>query len=181
MLRRIPRASRSPGAPSSPSQFRDLSQIAAGGEGGPAAKARPARHCHRAELYRHQRGVWQRPINIRIQAVRENIESNVVGPETITPADIFPPAVPSGLTASVGMGAVELAWNRNTEAYFQGISRFALGRRRPVCRGRARDWKGPSTPITQCKSGKHYRYQIVAVGQNGRSSAPCEPVEITAQ
>ena len=54
-----------------------------------------------------------------VQAVRDNVESDVVGPETITPIDIFPPAVPAGLTASAGLGAVELAWNRNTESDFK--------------------------------------------------------------
>ena len=54
-----------------------------------------------------------------IQAIRDNIESNVVGPKSITPLDTFTPAVPSALTASVGIGAVELAWSRNIEPNFK--------------------------------------------------------------
>ncbi|HEX5228308.1 MAG TPA: hypothetical protein VFW44_11385, partial [Bryobacteraceae bacterium] len=43
-----------------------------------------------------------------IQAVRESIESDIVGPQTITPVDKFPPAVPTGLTVSAGIGTLEL-------------------------------------------------------------------------
>jgi hypothetical protein len=114
-----------------------------------------------------------------IQAVRDNIESNVVGPEAITPVDKFPPAVPSGLTASIGIGAVELAWNRNTEADFKEyrVSRSEEGG--PFIEI-ARGLDAPIYSDHAAQSGKHYRYQVLAVGQNGFASAPCAPAEITA-
>jgi hypothetical protein len=114
-----------------------------------------------------------------IQAVRDNVESNIVGPENITPIDKFPPAVPSGLTASVGIGAVELAWTRNTESDFKEyhvlrseeggpFAEIAHGLDAPVYSDRA------------MQSGKHYRYEVLAMDQKGLSSPPSEPVEITA-
>jgi hypothetical protein len=49
-----------------------------------------------------------------VQGTRGTEESDVAGPASITPVDTFAPEVPSGLTASVGLGSVELAWTRNT-------------------------------------------------------------------
>ena len=114
-----------------------------------------------------------------IQAVRDNVESNVVGPETITPVDIFPPAVPSGLTASIGIGAVELAWNRNTEADFKEYRVLRSEEGGPFVEI-ARGLDAPVYSDHAIQSGKHYRYEVLAVAQNDRPSAPCAPVEITA-
>jgi hypothetical protein len=114
-----------------------------------------------------------------IQAVRENIESNIVGPESITPANTFAPAVPSGLTASVGIGAIELAWARNTDSDFKEYRVLRSEEGGPF----AEIAQSLDTPVYSdhaIQSGKRYRYEVLAVGQNGRPSAPCEPVEITA-
>jgi hypothetical protein len=114
-----------------------------------------------------------------IQAIRDNIESNVVGPETITPIDTFPPAVPSGLTASIGIGAVELAWTRNTESDFKEYRVLRSEEGGPF----VEIVRGLDAPIYSdhaVQSGKHYRYQVLAVDEGGRASAPCEPVEIIA-
>ena len=114
-----------------------------------------------------------------IQAVRDKLESNLVGPRTITPMDIFPPAVPSGLTASVGIGAVELAWNRNTESDFKEYRVLRSEEGGPF----VEIARGLDTPIYSdraIQSGKHYRYQVLAADQKGLPSAPSAPVEITA-
>ena len=114
-----------------------------------------------------------------IQAVRDKLESNVVGPESITPVNVFPPAVPSGLTASIGIGAVELAWNRNTESSFKEyrVSRSEEGG--PFAEI-ARGLDAPVYSDHNIQTGKRYRYQVVAVDQDGHPSAPCAPVEIIA-
>jgi hypothetical protein len=54
-----------------------------------------------------------------VQGIHDKTESEVVESNTVTPKDIFPPKVPTGLTASVGIGAIELAWTRNTESDFK--------------------------------------------------------------
>ena len=114
-----------------------------------------------------------------IQALRDNIESNVVGPETITPVDTFPPAVPSGLTASVGIAAVELAWNRNTESDFKEYRVLRSEEGGPFAEI-ARGLDAPIYSDHSIQSGKHYRYEVSAVDEGGHASAPCAPVETTA-
>jgi hypothetical protein len=163
----------------SPSQFRVLRKLLPEGKEDPQQK--PALLATATEPnYIDISAVFGKTYQYSIQAVRENIESNVVGPETFTPADIFPPAVPSGLTASVGLGTVDLAWNRNTESTFKDYRVLRSEEGGPFIEV-AKDLEGPVYSDHTAKSGKHYRYQIVAVGQNGRSSAPGEPVEIIAQ
>jgi hypothetical protein len=113
-----------------------------------------------------------------VEAVHDQAVSDVAGPFSITPKDIFPPAVPTGLTASAGVGAVELAWERNTEPDFKEyrVSRaegdgafvqIADGLDTPLYSDRA------------VEAGKRYRYQIVAVDQLGNASQPSSPVEAT--
>jgi hypothetical protein len=114
-----------------------------------------------------------------IQAVRDKIESNVLGPKSITPIDIFPPDIPSGLTASVGIGAVELAWNRNTESDFKEYRVLRSEEGGPFVEI-ARGLDAPAYSDRAIQSGKHYRYEIVSVDQDGHVSAPCTPAEMTA-
>lgn len=114
-----------------------------------------------------------------IQAVRGGAESNIVGPETITPANTFPPSVPSGLTASIGVGTIELAWNPNTEPNFKEFRVLRSMDGGPF----AEIAHGLDTPVYSdhmIQSGMHYRYEVEAAGQNGHVSAPSAPVEITA-
>jgi hypothetical protein len=114
-----------------------------------------------------------------IQAVRDNVESNIIGPENITPSNVFPPAVPSGLTASVGIGAVELAWNRNTEPDFKEYRVLRSEEGGPFVEI-AHGLEAPIYSDHVIQSGKHYRYEVLAVPQNDRASAPSTPVETTA-
>jgi hypothetical protein len=114
-----------------------------------------------------------------IQAVRNTIESNVVGPESITRPDIFPPAVPTGLTLSAGIGSVELAWNRNTETEFKEYRVLRSEEGSPFAE-LARGLDAPVYSDHNVQSGKRYRYEVLAVGQNGHASEPCAPVEIAA-
>jgi hypothetical protein len=114
-----------------------------------------------------------------LEAVRDNIESNVLAPQTITPIDIFPPAVPSGLTASIGIGAVELAWNRNTESDFKEYRVLRSEEGGPF----AEIVRGLDAPIYSdhaIQTGKHYRYEVLSVDQDGHASAPSAPMEIIA-
>jgi len=114
-----------------------------------------------------------------IQAVRDNVESDRVGPETITPIDIFPPAVPSGLTVSAGIGSLELAWNRNTESDFKEYRVLRSVDGGPFVEI-ARGLDAPFYSDRAIQSGKHYRYEVESVDQDGHVSAPCAPVEIAA-
>jgi hypothetical protein len=114
-----------------------------------------------------------------IQAVRDRIESDVVGPEIITPIDKFAPATPTGLTASVGIGAIELAWTRNTESDFKEYRILRSEEGGPLVEI-ARGLAAPTYSDRNIQTGKRYRYQVLAVDQTGNASTPCEPVEIIA-
>ncbi len=115
-----------------------------------------------------------------VQAVRGSVESGLAGPETITPLDKFPPEVPSGLTASVGLGAVELAWTRNTETDLKEYRVFRSEESGPFVEI-AHGLDAPAYSDRSIQSGKHYRYRVSAVDQAGNASEPSSAVEITAQ
>jgi fibronectin type 3 domain-containing protein len=114
-----------------------------------------------------------------VQGFRGDVESDIAGPETITPVDKFPPEVPIGLNASVGLGSVELAWTRNTESDFKDY-RIARSEEGGPFVEVARGLDAPAYSDHAVQTGKHYRYQISAADQAGNVSAPSAAVEITA-
>ncbi len=114
-----------------------------------------------------------------IQAERDGIESEVIGPVTIMPIDIFPPAVPSGLMVSAGINSLELAWNRNTEPDFKEYRVLRSVDGGPFVEI-ARGLEAPAYSDRMVQSGKRYRYEVESVDQDGHVSAPCTPVEMTA-
>jgi len=114
-----------------------------------------------------------------VQSMRGKVESDMAGPETITPMDTFAPDVPSGLTASVGLGTVELAWTRNTEPDFKEYRVFRSEGGGPFVEI-ARDLDAPAYSDHGVQSGKHYRYQVSALDQVGNQSAASAPVDIIA-
>lgn len=115
-----------------------------------------------------------------VQAIRGAVESDVAGPENITPVDTFAPEVPSGLTASAGLGAVELAWMRNTEPDFKEYRILRSEQGGPFVEI-ARGLNAPTYSDATVQSGKHYRYEVSAIDEIGNRSMPSAPVEITAQ
>lgn len=113
-----------------------------------------------------------------VQAVNGTAQSEVATAEPVTPKDIFPPGVPSGVTVSPGVNTVELAWERNTEPDFKGYRVY-----RSIDNGpfeRVADMiEAPSFSDKNIQGGRHYRYTVSAVDQAGNESKPSEPVEIT--
>jgi hypothetical protein len=113
-----------------------------------------------------------------VQGVNGTAESAMSEAVSITTKDVFPPAVPAGLTASPGIDSVELAWDRNTETDFKGYRVY-----RSVDNGpfeRIGDMvEGPSFSDKKIEAGKHYRYAVSAVDQVGNESKQSELVEIT--
>jgi hypothetical protein len=114
-----------------------------------------------------------------VQGIHDKTESDVVQSNSIAPKDIFPPQVPTGLTASVGIGAIELAWTRNTESDFKEYRVFRSEENGPYIQVAA-GLEGPVYSDRQIQSGKHYRYEVSAVDQAGNQSQPSEPIEVTA-
>ena len=94
---------------------------------------------------------------------------------SITPKDIFPPAVPAGVTAAAGSNAIELAWVRNTEADFRGYNVYraeGMGAFEII----AALIEAPVFSDAKIEPGKMYRYEISAVDLLENESARSEPV-----
>ena len=94
--------------------------------------------------------------------------------------DTFAPSVPAGLTAEPGTHSIELSWERNTDARFQGynVYRSAEGGEFEKI---ASLIVAPAYSDRTVETGKRYRYQISAVGTNGLESARSAVLEINAQ
>jgi hypothetical protein len=119
------------------------------------------------------------PYQYYVQGIHEKTESDTAGPAAITPKDEFPPAVPSGVTASIGIGAIELAWERNTESDFKDYRVYRSEENGPFVQI-AEGVEGPVYSDRKVESGKHYRYRVTAADQTGNVSEPSQPVEIIA-
>lgn len=113
-----------------------------------------------------------------VEGVHDKTESDVAQSNSVTPKDIFPPAVPTGLTASAGVGTVELAWERNTEADFKEYRVLRSEENGPFVQI-AEGLDAPAYSDHKVESGKRYRYRISALDQVGNQSQPSEPVEVT--
>jgi hypothetical protein len=113
-----------------------------------------------------------------VEGAHDKTVTDVAGPVTIAPRDIFPPAVPAGLTASAGVGTVELAWERNTEPDFKEYRVFRAEGDGPFAQIAA-GLDAPSYSDHAVESAKRYRYRVSALDQNGNSSEPSSPVDVT--
>jgi len=122
---------------------------------------------------------YGKPYEYYVQGIHEKTESDVAGPAAITPKDIFSPAVPTGLTASAGIAAIELAWERNTELDLKEYRVYRSEENGPFVQI-ADGLEGPSYSDRKIESGKHYKYRVAAVDQSGNPSDPSQPVEIIA-
>lgn len=109
--------------------------------------------------------------------LRQSEISAIVG---VTPADTFPPAVPSGLTAVAGVNSIELAWQPNTEEDLAGyqVYRSAAGGAPERIAGPV---DAPNFSDRTVEIGKKYSYAITSVDRTGNESAHSAAVEVTAQ
>lgn len=120
-----------------------------------------------------------RSYEYRVQSVIGPVESESTTPVSVVVRDIFPPAVPAGVTAVTALNTIELGWERNTDADF---SRYRVYR--SIAGGPftlvADEVDNPAYSDKQIESGKVYRYAISAVDQTGNESARSAPVEVTS-
>jgi hypothetical protein len=115
-----------------------------------------------------------------VQALDGAAASEITAPVAVTPRDVFPPAVPSGLSAIAGIGAIELTWDRNTEPDLKGYRVYrgvgASGQLKAV----ADLVDTPAYSDRQVETGKPYRYAVSAIDQAGNESPLSAAVEVTA-
>lgn len=97
-------------------------------------------------------------------------------PKPITPVDVFPPEVPAGLTVTVGVNAIELQWEINTEADFRGYNVFRSIDNGPFERV-ASLIPAATYHDTDVQPGKTYRYQVSAADLLNNESNRSSPVE----
>jgi hypothetical protein len=97
----------------------------------------------------------------------------------ITPKDIFPPAVPTGLTAVASTGSIELVWDRNSEPDLAGY-RVYRAEGPGGFQHLADTQEAPSFSDRKIEPGKKYRYAVSALDKSGNESAKSAPVELTA-
>ena len=110
----------------------------------------------------------------------DNQWSVVSNAAEITPVDVFPPAIPEGLSAVPTPRSIELAWTRNTETDFRGynVSRSMDG---GPFQKIAELIEAPTYSDSKIEPGKKYRYTVSAVDLTGNESAQSLPAEATAQ
>ena len=108
---------------------------------------------------------------------RKQAESDLSDEATIVPRDIFPPAAPKGVQASIAPNSIELNWERNTEEDLNGYRVY-----RAEGNG-AMEKVGdvsvvPSYSDRKVEHGKTYRYAISAIDQAGNESPRSAPVDV---
>ena len=114
-----------------------------------------------------------------VQAVLGNAESPASAIATIAATDVFPPAVPTGLTALASLNSIELGWERNGES---DLSHYRIYRGEgdaqlmPI----ADRVESPAYSDKQISSGKVYRYAVAAVDTAGNEGAQTPPVQAVA-
>ncbi|MBA3974947.1 MAG: hypothetical protein C0504_12120 [Candidatus Solibacter sp.] len=107
-------------------------------------------------------------------------ESPYSAPAAITAQDTFPPAVPVNLVIQAGIGAVELAWDRNTEPDIAGYRVWrSLGDE--ALKPLGEQVATASFSDKTVKAGKRYRYAVSAIDMSGNESQPCEPAGVLYQ
>ena len=113
-----------------------------------------------------------------IQKLADNheAESDQSQQVSITPQDVFPPAVPAGLRATPSSNSIELSWESDTEADLAGYRIY-----RSIDGGAFEKIADLSTLPTYSdhavEHGKTYRYTITAFDQAGNESARSAPAE----
>lgn len=115
-----------------------------------------------------------------VQGVNGDAESDAASlPNPVTPVDTFAPATPTNVTASTGIGAIELGWERAAERDFKEYRVYRStdeGRFEKIAEG----LEGPNYSDSKVEPGKRYRYRITALDQVGNESEPSVIVEAAA-
>ncbi len=110
-------------------------------------------------------------------ATRGSAESLPSKPFVITAVDVFPPKVPSGVTALAAANSVEVSWERSPDRDLKGYFVFRSVNGGPL--ERQKDLTTlPTYSDKNVEHGKKYGYAISAMDQKGNQSAKSAVVEV---
>ncbi len=107
-------------------------------------------------------------------------ESDLSPARDITPIDVFPPAVPTGLRADAAPGSIELVWDRNTEPDLAGYRIYRSTGDGPFEK-LAETNEIPNYSDRAVEHGKTYRYAIASFDRSTppNESARSAAIEVT--
>ena len=106
---------------------------------------------------------YDTPYNYTVIAAQGFAESLPSTPVAITTKDIFPPSVPSAVTALAGPNSIELSWGRSNGPFER------IGDLQTV----------PTFSDRAVEHGKTYRYQVSAIDQKNNSSDRSAAVSVS--
>lgn len=98
-------------------------------------------------------------------------------PVLITAVDVFPPKVPSGVTALAAANSVEVSWERSPDPDLKGYFVFRSVNGGPLERQKELT-SLPTYSDKNVEHGKKYGYAITAIDQKGNESAKSRVVEV---
>lgn len=112
-----------------------------------------------------------------VQGINGAQQSDTSGPVSIATKDTFPPAIPANLTATPGVDAVELAWERNSESDFRGYRVYRASGAAPF-QLIADLIDAPNFSDRKAEPGKRYVYAVTAVDRVGNESNKTPTIEV---
>jgi hypothetical protein len=118
---------------------------------------------------------WQYYVQATRSAGDGTAESEASVALTFTPKDIFPPAVPTGLTVIVGAKSAELSWDSVTDADLAGYRVYRNGLKI------ADSLTTPSYSDKDVVVGGQYRYQVSSVDLSGNESEKSAAFSLTME
>jgi hypothetical protein len=136
-----------------------------------------------AREYLDRTNEYGKPVRYIVQAIVKTgtgeVESDPSKEVTKIPADEFPPAMPTGLTAVPTANSIELTWDRDTEPDLAGY-RIYRGEPGGVLQKVGETAEAPSYSDRQIEAGKKYRYTVSAFDKAGNESKQSAEIEVAA-
>jgi hypothetical protein len=108
-------------------------------------------------------------------SVAESEESATV---EITPRDVFPPAVPRGLSAVYTTDAVELIWTANSEPDLAGYNVYRREEGGAAQKINPEILRTPIARDSSVAAGRKYFYRVTALDLANNESPACEEVQV---
>ena len=106
-------------------------------------------------------------------------ESEPSAPLGVMPRDVFPPPVPTGLTAVNAAGAVDLLWNATSAPDLAGYNVYRSTDGGPFERINKQLAPTPIFHDPTVAAGNRYQYAVTAVDLTGNESGKSQPASIT--